>query len=1647
MCKSVFSGGIAALLLAVSASAQTARLDVQVSNDNLNWVDSMFAPAGSTVYVRVVASTTAPNSVGFANATYQPTLSNWTAADLRLPFTSTSAAINSNTGVPAALGRMSPFGSVSMGNGSTSGQLSSFVDGGSTLRLAGSRATTMLSSLTYGIVSSQIPKSSGGASYNNSSSSAVVLKYAVQLGNSPALRTMVADVPLAGIPNARTQWYTSLVTGTGNPTSINLTASDIDPATIYVGPPNVAPTAVGDLFSMLEDQTLFVTNASILDNDTDPDANETKTAELVATTPNGTLTLNANGTFSYIPALDYNGTDSFTYVVRDQYNAASNVGTVTISIADVNDTPIFTAASPTPISEDSGQRTLNGWASFNPGNGESGQSVSEYDVMSVGNPALFSVLPSINTDGTLTFTPAPNMNGGSSFEVRVRDTGGTANGGNDSSSPAVFNISVLPVNDSPVFVASPLGAVAEDAGQQSISGWSSFNAGPNESDQTLLGYSVSNISNAALFSVQPTIAPDGTLVYTPAPNAFGSSAFTVTARDSGGVANGGTDTSSPQTFTVTVNPVNDAPTFVAASPAGVNEDVSQQTINNWATFNVGGGSAEAGQTVQQYIVSNISNPALFSGLPSVSNSGVLTYTPAPNANGNSTFQVQVRDNGGTASGGVDTSVPQSFSITINPINDAPTFIAIAPSAVNEDSGAVTLANWATFSAGPGEASQSVFSYTVSSLSNAPLFAVAPAVSADGTLTFISASNANGTSTFQVRVRDNGGTASGGVDTSTLQTFTVNINAVNDAPTVSLAAIPTIVEDGGSQTISGFASFNVGAPNESGQGLSQYIVSNVGNPAMFAAGPSVSNSGVLTYTPSSNASGTVTFSVQARDNGGTANGGVDLSVAVAATINITNVNDAPTFVAANAVSNEDAGTVNLTGWAAFNAGPFEDAQGVASYTVSNITNPSLFTVAPTVSTDGTLGYSTAPNASGTATFQVRVRDNGGTASGGADTSVPQTFSITVNPVNDAPTLALNSIPVIEEDSGPQNVGGFASFNPGASNESAQSVVEYIVSNVSNPASFIAGPLVSPSGVLMYAPAPDASGIITFNVQVRDNGGTADGGLDLSQTTVASLTINGVNDPPIARARNVTIDARNGCVPLQVPPSAVNDGSYDPDNTLGELRIAINRTGEFPIGVTPVQLSVTDPSGLTSTATATVTVMANDSNNNSVPDSCDLLAGGGGPDCDGDGDSDESQCLWDNGTASGLNGITNGQVSQYGGNPSARVADDFYLSPGLVYRMTSFRGQIVTNSIERGARLSLFEDCDGSPYLEPFYTFDTEEVASEVPTIESGYSLITYVFNLCDEKLVLDGGKTYWVSIQAKVDCNVTDRAYWASVSVGSNPMEMLASVPVKAGGLGDYPCLPEGYEPWASIADCCIGCVNMAYLFTGEPCQLLWDNGPIDLGVQTRGGDASGINRAVFSRAADNIAIKPCREERICFIQAWIWTNCNPVQGFIEFYDNQCALPSGRYVHRAEPTDIILLEGEFITVDGVRYQGYRLEFWDVPFTLQGNRNYWVSVGADGTGSFNARSFFAFSDQTDPCLSCERRHLTYGAVLPNPVVSSVWTRTNREYAFRIATVPFYLDTVSVSPDSVVNNCPPDFNRDRQITVQDLFDYITAYFAGCP
>jgi CSLREA domain-containing protein len=265
---------------------------------------------------------------------------------------------------------------------------------------------------------------------------------------------------------------------------------------------------------------------------------------------------------------------------------------------------------------------------------------------------------------TLTINPAADQFGTSTITI-------TVNGANGQTMTDTFILTVNSVNDAPSFTKGADQNVNEDAGAQSVANWATnLSVGPpNEAGQTLT-FQVTGNSNAALFSAGPSISSSGTLTYTPAANANGSASITIVLKDNGGTANGGQDTSGPQTFTITVGSVNDAPSFTKGPGQIVNEDAGAQSVANWATNLSVGPLDETGQTLAFQVTGN-TNPGLFSAGPAISPTGTLTYTPAADANGSANITIVLKDNGGTANGGQDTSAPQTFTITVNAINDPP----------------------------------------------------------------------------------------------------------------------------------------------------------------------------------------------------------------------------------------------------------------------------------------------------------------------------------------------------------------------------------------------------------------------------------------------------------------------------------------------------------------------------------------------------------------------------------------------------------------------------------------------------------------------------------------------------------------------------------------------------------------------------------------------------------------------------------------------------------------------------------------------------------------------------------------------------------------------------------------------------------------
>ena len=444
--------------------------------------------------------------------------------------------------------------------------------------------------------------------------------------------------------------------------------------TITVAPVNDPPTfQVGATVTVLEDsgpQTIpnWVTAIS------PGPANEAgQTVTFTVTTSNPALfsvqpMVSSTGTLTFTPAPNMSGGAALSVTAQDNGGTANGGNDTSapqpssINVTAVNDEPSFVKGADQTVNEDAGPQTVSPWATaISAGPNESGQTLTF--VTSNDKNELFSVQPSVASDGTLTYTPAADANGTATVSVYLTDDGGVANGGDDTSPTQTFTITVNAVNDPPSFTGGADVTVDEDSGLYNQPWATAISAGPaNESGQTLTFNIVSN-SNPSLFASGPSVSSGGALTFTPAANAFGSATIVLNLQDNGG----GSDTSANDTLVITVNPVNDEPSFTGSGDVTVDED-SGPYMAAWATA-ISPGPNESGQTVN-FVVTNTNN-SLFSAQPAISPTGILTFTPAPNANGSVTVSVTLHDNGGTANGGDDTSGTVTFTLNINAVNDAP----------------------------------------------------------------------------------------------------------------------------------------------------------------------------------------------------------------------------------------------------------------------------------------------------------------------------------------------------------------------------------------------------------------------------------------------------------------------------------------------------------------------------------------------------------------------------------------------------------------------------------------------------------------------------------------------------------------------------------------------------------------------------------------------------------------------------------------------------------------------------------------------------------------------------------------------------------------------------------------------------------------
>ncbi|WP_430641835.1 beta strand repeat-containing protein [Bradyrhizobium macuxiense] len=169
---------------------------------------------------------------------------------------------------------------------------------------------------------------------------------------------------------------------------------------------------------------------------------------------------------------------------------------------------------------------------------------------------------------------------------------------------------------------------------------------------------------------------------------------------------------------------------------------------------------------------------------------------------------------------------------------------------------------------------------------------------------------------------------------------------------------------------------------------------------------------LVYTPTTSTSGSDTLTIATDDLGNTGTGGPHTTTSTVG-ITVTSVNQPPSFtLSANETESNETTSAQSVSVANFvtniSPGPAGESAQTVHFNVTGDSNPSMFSVAPTISANGTLTYTVVPGYAGTATITIDAQDNGGTANGGNDTSATQTFAIDVAPVANTPTISEGSL---------------------------------------------------------------------------------------------------------------------------------------------------------------------------------------------------------------------------------------------------------------------------------------------------------------------------------------------------------------------------------------------------------------------------------------------------------------------------------------------------------------------------------------------------------------------------------------------------------------------------------------------------------------
>ncbi len=750
---------------------------------------------------------------------------------------------------------------------------------------------------------------------------------------------------------------------------------------ITVNPVNDAPVAVNDTANGNEDSQLA---GNVLANDTDIEGNAL-TAELIANVAHGVLVLNANGSFTYTPAQNYSGADSFIYRANDG-TANSNTATVTITVAAVNDPPV--AVNDVFVGNE--DVVFNGNVIANDSDVE-GSSLTAALVANVSHGTV-----TLNPNGTFSYTPAANYAGADSFTYRVND-------GNADSNVATVTFDVQPVNDAPFAVNDSVNLV-EDT---SFSG----NVLANDTDvegNSLNAALVTDVAHGVLI-----LNANGTFTYTPAQNYAGLDSFSYRAND-------GALNSNVATVAITVSATNDAPVAVNDAFSG-NEDFP---INGNVIAN---DTDVEGSTLTATLLSDVVNGTL-----TLNANGTFTYTPGPNYAGSDSFLYRAND--GTADSNV-----ALVTITVNPVNDGPVAVNDTASG-NEDA----IINGNVLGNDSDAEGTTLAASLVTGTAHGAL-----TLNSNGSFTYTPAQNYFGPDSFSYQASD-------GLAESNVATVTITVSAINDAP---VAVNDAFSGNEDTAVVGGVLGNDTDVENAS---LTANLVSQPSHGTVV-----LNANGTFNYTPAHDYAGSDSFTYKASD-------GESESAAAAVTITLNPINDPPIAAADTFAGNED--TV-IQGNVAANDSDV-DGPAMAASVIAEPVHGAL-----SLNADGSFTYTPAANFNGPDSFTYKMSD-------GTSESAPAAVSLVVNAVNDAPVAVADAL------AGTQ---GLALTGAVLGNDSD-------VDGDSLTAVLVAGPLngsltLNANGGVNYVANSGFTGSDSFTYKVSD-------GVSDSNVVTVTLTVGGV-----------------------------------------------------------------------------------------------------------------------------------------------------------------------------------------------------------------------------------------------------------------------------------------------------------------------------------------------------------------------------------------------------------------------------------------------------------------------------------------------------------------------------------------------------------